>query len=208
MAIIMNHEKSPKYQNIMQKAKELFIRHGIRRITVEEICKTAGVSKMTFYKFFRNKVDLLKEILTEMMDEGFQFADSVMSQDIPFHEKARQNIKYKIALIREYGDLFFQELLEIPELQSFLIEMNSVNINKILEVFKRGQREGAIRDNIKPEFYQFLLEQLQWMSENEKLKSIFPDMGERVEELINILFYGIFKREESAKSVMQRKGVS
>ncbi len=208
MAIIMNHVISTKYQDIMQKAKELFIRHGIKRVTVEEICKRSGVSKMTFYKFFRNKVDLLKQILNEMMNEGYQFADSVMAQNLPFQEKVRKNIKYKIEKIREYGDLFFQELLEIPELQPFLVEMNRISINKALEIFKQGQKEMAIRENIKPEFYQFLLEQLQWMSENEKLKAIFPDMGERVEELINILFYGIFKREESAKSVMQRKGVS
>ena len=203
----MTHAKPNKYQNIMQKAKELFIRHGIRRVTVEEICKKSGVSKMTYYKFFRNKIELVKQILIEMMDEGFKFTDSVMAQDIPFQEKARQNIRYKIDLIREYGDYFFQELMEIPELQSFLVEMNRVNINKILEIFKQGQREKAIRENIKPEFYQFLLEQLQLLSENDKLKAIFPDMGERVEELISILFYGIFKREESTKSVMQRKGV-
>jgi AcrR family transcriptional regulator len=208
MEIIMNHVKSTKYQNIMQKAKDLFIRHGIKRVTVEEICKASGVSKMTFYKFFRNKVDLLKQILNEMINEGYQFTDSVMSQNLPFQEKARQNIKYKIEKIREYGDLFFQELLEIPELQPFLIEMTRDNINKILEVFKQGQREKAIRENIKPEFYQFLLEQISLLSDDDRLKEIFPDLGERVEELINIMFYGIFKREESVNSVMQRKGVS
>jgi AcrR family transcriptional regulator len=191
----MNHEKSTKYQNIMQKAKELFIRHGIKRVTVDEICKTSDVSKMTFYKFFRNKTELIKRIITEMKNEAYAHFDSIMSKDIPFHEKAKWRIKYKLEKIREYGDLFLYELREIPDLQPFLIEMNKEDINEILEFVKRGQEEGAIHENIKPEFYQFLLEQLGFMMEDERLKEIFPDTGQRFEELINVLFYGVFKKQ-------------
>ncbi|MDH5400751.1 MAG: TetR/AcrR family transcriptional regulator, partial [Cyclobacteriaceae bacterium] len=52
-----------KYQAIFETAKELFWKYGIRRVTIEEICKEAGVSKMTFYKFFPNKVALANTIL-------------------------------------------------------------------------------------------------------------------------------------------------
>ena len=195
MAIIMNHVKSIKYQDIMKKTIELFIRHGIKRVTVEQICKTSGVSKMTFYKYFRNKTELIQRIITEMKNEAYIHFHNIMTQDIPFHEKAKWRIKYKLEKIREYGDLFLYELREIPELQPFLLEMNREDINEILEFVKRGQEEGTIHEHIKPEFYQFLLEKLSLMMEDEKLKGIFSDTGQRFEELINVLFYGVFKKQ-------------
>ena len=53
-----NHNK--KIQQLVTTAQELFMRHGIRRVTVEEICSEANISKMTFYKYFKNKIELTK----------------------------------------------------------------------------------------------------------------------------------------------------
>ena len=50
-----NNISSKKYQDIKKKGKELFWKYGTKRVTVEEICREAGVSKMTYYKFFKNK---------------------------------------------------------------------------------------------------------------------------------------------------------
>ena len=55
--------KSKKLQQITQTAYDLFWRHGIKRVTIEEICRTSGVSKMTFYKYFDNKNDLAISVL-------------------------------------------------------------------------------------------------------------------------------------------------
>ena len=52
-----------KYKQIIATSKELFWKFGIKRVTVEEICSQAHVSKMTFYKFFPNKIELAKIIL-------------------------------------------------------------------------------------------------------------------------------------------------
>ena len=57
---------SKKKLQIVETAKDLFMRYGIRRVTIDEICRTAGASKMTFYKYFSNKIALLKEILCRL----------------------------------------------------------------------------------------------------------------------------------------------
>ena len=106
----------------------------------------------------------------------------------------RQNIKYKIEGIRKYGDLFFEEFLRIPELQPYVTEMRTVAVKKILDIFNTGKKEGAIRENITPEFYQYLLGYINIMGDDDNLKMIIPDMGERVEMLIDVLFHGVFKK--------------
>ena len=44
--------KSAKSKLIVETATDLFMRYGVKRVTVEEICQTAKISKMTFYKYF------------------------------------------------------------------------------------------------------------------------------------------------------------
>ncbi|RKY44359.1 MAG: TetR/AcrR family transcriptional regulator, partial [Candidatus Neomarinimicrobiota bacterium] len=39
-----------KIDKIVETGKKLFYRYGIKKVSVEEICKEAGVSKATFYK--------------------------------------------------------------------------------------------------------------------------------------------------------------
>ena len=54
---------SPKVSQIMLAAKDLFWKFGIRKVSIEEICSKANVSKVTFYKYFENKIDLAIFIL-------------------------------------------------------------------------------------------------------------------------------------------------
>jgi len=46
----MNRSENQKYNQIIDTSKKLFWKYGIKRVTIEEICREAGVSKMTFYK--------------------------------------------------------------------------------------------------------------------------------------------------------------
>ena len=75
--------KNKKYQLIIETARDLFMRYGIKRVTVEEICKTAGVSKMTFYKHFKNKLDLALFILNKEFEKGISRYKRIMDQDVP-----------------------------------------------------------------------------------------------------------------------------
>jgi len=40
---------------ILEAAKELFFKHGFKRISIEDICNKADVSRRTFYVYYENK---------------------------------------------------------------------------------------------------------------------------------------------------------
>ena len=54
----MSVTSSPKKEQILKTGKELFWKYGFKLVTIEEICKEAGVSKMTYYKYFTNKITI------------------------------------------------------------------------------------------------------------------------------------------------------
>jgi AcrR family transcriptional regulator len=66
-----NERVSPRAR-LLAAAAELFYRHGIRAVGVEAIAEAAGTNKMTLYRHFASKDELLAEYLREMGKRGDQ----------------------------------------------------------------------------------------------------------------------------------------
>ncbi|MBK7410414.1 MAG: TetR/AcrR family transcriptional regulator [Saprospirales bacterium] len=92
---MVDHSSNPKYQDILKTAHSLFWKHGIKRVSIEEICRESDVSKMTFYRFFPNKIELAKTVLQGLFDNAMKDHRALMAQDIPFEEKVRKQLLLK-----------------------------------------------------------------------------------------------------------------
>ncbi len=58
-----NSAKIPPRERILAVAAELFYRHGIRAVGVDAIAAAAGTNKMTLYRHFTSKDELVAEYL-------------------------------------------------------------------------------------------------------------------------------------------------
>jgi AcrR family transcriptional regulator len=59
------NEKIPPRERLLEAAGDLFYRHGIRAVGVEAIAEAAGTNKMTLYRHFASKDDLVAEYLRQ-----------------------------------------------------------------------------------------------------------------------------------------------
>ena len=74
-------------ERIAVQAQELFLRYGIRSISMDEIASQLGISKKTIYQFYADK-DALVELVVENMladNEGACFNTRSLSEN-PVHE--------------------------------------------------------------------------------------------------------------------------
>src|ERR1700735_1711633 len=63
-----SHSKNdgiPPRERLLAAAGELFYRHGIRAVGVEAIAEAAGTNKMTLYRHFPSKDELVAEYLRQ-----------------------------------------------------------------------------------------------------------------------------------------------
>ena len=58
-------ERIPPRERILAAASDLFYRHGIRAVGVEAIAEAAGTNKMTLYRHFQSKDELVAEYLRQ-----------------------------------------------------------------------------------------------------------------------------------------------
>lgn len=186
-----------KYNQIISTSKILFWKYGIKRVTIEEICREANVSKMTFYKHFKNKNDLVKHLLEHILGKAILKYKNIMEQDIPFTEKARQSIALKMEQTEEMSSEFFEDyfLHADPELSDFLNKKLAESIGMIMKDYIEAQKRGDIRGDIRPEFILYFLNHMAVMGKDEQLLALYDNPGDLVRELINFFFYGIIERQ-------------
>ncbi len=64
------NERIPPRERLLAVAAELFYRHGIRAIGVEAIAEAAATNKMTLYRHFASKDELVAECLRQVARQG------------------------------------------------------------------------------------------------------------------------------------------
>ena len=186
------HLDNKKYQDLLNTARELFFKHGTKRVTIEEICEKADVSKMTFYKFFRNKNELATRVLSDLNDRIMKEQDDIMNRPIPFIDKIKEIINHLITTSEELEDIFLDEMWGANE--DFMLFFNALKMGSyrlISDFIVQGQKEGVIRKTLKPEVIMFIIEKFQEMLNSDRMKEIAPDPHERLAYMLNLMFYGI-----------------
>ena len=185
-----------KRKQLIQTAKDLFFKYGIKRVTVEEICREAGVSKMTFYKHFRNKNELVKTWITEMTEEAMQRYRSIMDSELPFHEKVKETIKMKLEGTDGMSRDFFADYIPHadPELHQFLHQRMHEIMGVVISDYAAAQHRGDIRKDIKIEFILWYLNKLFELMEDEALQPLYDSPQDLIMEMVNFFFYGIMPR--------------
>jgi len=187
---------NPKVQQIFHTARSLVMRFGIKKVTVEEICSEAGVSKMTFYKYFRNKTDLALFILDRMIDDSMRRYNEIKERNIPYPEKVRLWIGLKMEQVNDLSQEFMDDIfsMNFPEIKAYYDKMARENIAVILNDFIEAQKRGDLREDVKPEFILYFFNHMFRMVDDRELIKFYKSPGELIGELTNFFFYGILPR--------------
>ena len=196
MGKISKNGLKPSQRRILESGAEFFMRHGIRRVTVEEICRRAGVSKVTFYKYFSNKNRLALDILRRMIAEAEDRYRRIMDEDRPYAEKARAIIQLKLDYSRGMSSEMLNDLYANPdpEIAGFLKRKLSENQQTYLREFRDAQEKGEIRRDLKPEFILYFINLLFKIMEDGELLKMYDSAQDLTRELIHFFFYGILSR--------------
>ncbi|HDR88802.1 MAG TPA: TetR/AcrR family transcriptional regulator [Bacteroidetes bacterium] len=187
---------SPKNEQIRKAAGELFWKYGFTRVTVEEICREAGVSKMTFYKYYRNKNDLVKSIMEEKINEGMARYREIMSSDLPYTKKVEQIILQKMEHTRDMSSEFLRDYFSSgdEELMAFANEKTRASVEMVTEDFHRAQEQGLIREDIRIGFIMYFINKMVHLAQDEELKKQYESINDLIMELTRFFFYGVMKR--------------
>jgi AcrR family transcriptional regulator len=180
---------SKKRQQIVDTGTRLFSRHGVRRITVEELCREAGVSRVTFYKYFANKDALAREIVDTWIDAGFAAFDEICARDIPFPQKIDAMTQWKVDFARRIDSEFFREMSLAEDVAEEFKRRYVANV-------AAAQTQGEVRADVHPEVLWLLVEKLESIYHERRWVEVVPDLSELTRQFRTLLWYGLLVRPE------------
>ncbi|WP_415406426.1 TetR/AcrR family transcriptional regulator [Sulfurovum sp. CS9] len=149
MAIIVNKEE--KRSNIACSCKEILLEHGIKNLTISQIAKTAGVGKGTIYEYFKNKEDIVFEIITMFISEHekklFEITDqNISTKDKLFHFfymiHEDENSNKQLNIYREF--LAISMTNGTQEMVDFNIKCRGKFTDILGQIVKEGITKGEI----------------------------------------------------------------
>jgi len=136
-------------EQIIEISLQQFLKHGIRKMTVQKLIEPLGISTKTVYKYFNDKEELLKHCLVKHYSElakdfnlaGFNPVITLL------------NLWHK-AMELDFGvnHVFYHDLnYYYPQLQnSILLRFFKKRFSRLDELMKKGINQGFFRNDIVP----------------------------------------------------------
>ena len=193
----MMDKRTEKFEAIVSAAKSLFWKHGIRRVSIEEICQDAGVSKMTCYKYFSNKTAIARYLIEDLFESGIKAYKEIYNSDIPYEEKVKKMLDLKMSNAHEMSQELLDDIYKYQdeELYNVIENIKKRMIGIYLDDIREAQKIGEIRNDVKPEFMLYFLNNLTEMLTDQRLVGIYPNPEQMIVEVMNFFFYGIMPRK-------------
>ncbi|MBS4013995.1 MAG: TetR/AcrR family transcriptional regulator [Bacteroidetes bacterium] len=192
--------KGKKYHSLTSTAKELFWKHGFKKVSIEEICQKSGVSKMTFYRYFENKIEIAKAVYDEVVDDGIHKFKSIISdKSTTAYQKVELMLKFKADSTNEISRDFLMDFYKNPELGlSEYVEKRSVEVwANLIKDFKLAQKNGWFRKDFKPEGMLIMMNKMSEIITDPKLLQLYGNPQELVMEFSRFFTYGILPRDNN-----------
>lgn len=180
-------------ESLLKNARELFWKHGIKRISVEEICQSSSVSKMTFYRYFENKIAIAENILNTELPEKIAEYRRLMDQEIPFEKKVQQMISQKqknaAGVSQEFlHDIYSNDILILKHIvDKFSKKMQGMVEHDFLE----AQKNGEIRNDMNVHAILYLMQDMRLKIEDPVLQGMYDKPEDLILDMTRFFFYGI-----------------
>lgn len=131
-------------------ATDLFMKYGIRSVTMDDIARRFGISKKTVYQYVENKEDLLTKIVDSYIVEEKRAINAITKQSVNAIDEMVQIGRHINQQLREVSPTTLYDLQKYY--RSIWNKMEQLEHEFIFEVIKknltRGIKEGLYRENI------------------------------------------------------------
>jgi TetR/AcrR family transcriptional regulator, cholesterol catabolism regulator len=176
-----------KKLEILHKTAQVYMRYGIRSVTMDDLARELSISKKTLYQHFPDKDTLVQEIMRlkitmdqEISDAARQHAPNAIDEMFEISQSVGD-------MIRHVHPSVFYDLQKYHPKAWEILENHKWNFvyNQILSNIHRGMQEGLYRENMNPE----LIARMH-LAKTDMIfaGNLFPPNEFNLEEVFNELF--------------------
>lgn len=179
---------------IKKSALELFTHDNANHVSMNEIATRADVSKVTIYKYFRNKEQLYREVIDLYVDEILAATEKVIDSNLVFIEKLKFTLGAKENSPKVVdGQALFDLLDKYGQTGDGKPENLNKRIKKIMfKFYEEGKKEGYIEEGLSFELL-YLYSEIFDAGVKAKLSDLKPILAdpEAFDQLMQLFYFGL-----------------
>lgn len=181
-------------EKILHESTGLFVRFGIRSVTMDDISKHMSISKKTIYQYFKDKEDLV-----------FQCTEAYFKNEAEeiktIERKSKNAIEYifhiTVCLREDMKDMNQGALYDLQKYYPSAYEIykkfkGKLVLQSVTKFLEQGKKEGVFRETINSEIMARLrMEEIEMSFNPEKFPSCPNSMIEIHNQLFEHFIYGL-----------------
>lgn len=151
-------------ENVLSAVADLFLKYGVRSVSMDDIAHNQGISKKTIYQYFDDKNDLVNQVTTMLLEERMK--EYQQNSDIACN--AIEELYTMSRLLRKHFSeinpaLMYDVQKYHPQAwELFLKHENEVVYDSVKDNLESGIKEGYFRPEINAKVLaRFRVEQIQ-----------------------------------------------
>ena len=176
-----------KIEPVIRKVRDLYVKKGIKNVTMDDVASHLGISKKTLYTFFSDKDKLVEEVLFFHISEFNKIFMELAKQKMNAIEKLYKVSELVGQLIGSVPQVILNDLQKYhPEVLTRFVEFKRSHIlYQVKRNIEEGIKEGLYRKNVDPE-----IASRSYLALSETLfdKTFFPKGKYKTGDVFNELF--------------------
>ena len=143
---------NPK-EKILTTAEKLFLRYGLRSVTMDDLARKLGISKKTLYQYVENKMDLVQKIMMAHVEEEKALVEQARATSQDAVEEMFKVARHVIRELRELTPTFMYDLQKYYGNLWLLLQKTHLEYGQVLiqQNIERGIAEGVYRSDVDAE---------------------------------------------------------
>ncbi len=147
--------KDDRRKQLLEQAKQLFVKHGYQHTTTEKIAQAAGITEPVLYRHFSSKKVLFLEVLQEIRQATLPRWQGEAAKSSDPVRKLQGVIDLYLGSTREHAlefRIMHRTLVETDDeeiaacLRQFYLDSETL----LAQVIREGQQSGAFRPDLDP----------------------------------------------------------
>lgn len=142
-------------ERLLNNCLEMFLRYGTKSISIDDITYQLGVSKKTFYQYFKNKEEAIKGIVHEIITHSLNTNKGVLEEQTDALEKLSKIYEALLLQFANCNPRFLFDLRKYnTEAYELLTEFRDTEFKSMIEsLIRQGKAEGYFKKNIDEQLF-------------------------------------------------------
>ena len=137
-------------ERIIEGGEELFLKAGIKSVTMDDIARHLGMSKKTIYQFFKDKNELIMALVKKKLQDDEDQMNVIISRSENVIEEMINMMKCSEDIFSRINPIVIHDLQKYhaDAWKQFQVFKTEVLVHTLEQLLAKGIKQGYIRPDI------------------------------------------------------------